>query len=66
MYFRFGRPPSWVPTASNMGQVQITTNEKPVVENIGFGFGMVLLSRVQTEIYVFPVWAANILCSDLW
>jgi len=35
------------------------------VENIGFGFGMVFLSSVQAEIYVFSVWAFTILGSDL-
>jgi len=48
-----------------MGQVQSINTEKPVVENIGFDFGMVSLSSVQAEIYVFPVWATAILCSDL-
>jgi len=33
-------------------------------ENIGFGFGMVFLSSEQTELYVFPVWAAAIFGSD--
>jgi len=32
------------------------TIEKPMVEKIGYGFGMVLLSSVQAEIYVFLVW----------
>jgi len=45
--------------------VQCITFEMPVVENNGFGFGMVFLSNVQAEINVFPVWAAAILCSDL-
>jgi len=43
MYFRFRRPPSRVPTSGNMGQVQSITTEKPMVENIGVGFGMVFL-----------------------
>jgi len=41
--------------------------EKPKVENIGFGFGMVFLSSgglQAAEIYVFPVWATVILGSD--
>jgi len=45
-------------------RVQSIIIKKPVAENIGFGFGMVFLSSVQVEIYVFPVWAAAILCSD--
>jgi len=45
-------------------RVQSITFEKPVVENIDFGFGIVFLSSVQAEIYVFPVWAAAILGSD--
>jgi len=44
--------------------IQSITIEKPVVENIGFGFGMVFLYSVQAEIYVFVVWAAAILGSD--
>jgi len=43
-------------------RVQSITFEKPVVKK-GFGFGMVFLSSVQAEIYVFTVWAAAILCS---
>jgi len=43
--------------------VQRITIEKPVIENIGFGFGIVFLSSVQAEIYVFPVCVAAILCS---
>jgi len=48
-----------------LDRVQSITIEKPVAENIGFGFGMVFLSSVQVEIYIFPVWAAANLCSDL-
>jgi len=44
-------------------RVQSITIENPVVENIRFGFGLVFLSSVQAEIYVFPVWVAAILCS---
>jgi len=35
--------------------VQSIAIEKPVVKSIGFGFGMVFLSSLQAEIYVFPV-----------
>jgi len=35
--------------------IQSITFEKLVVENIGFGFGMVFLFSVQVEIYGFPV-----------
>jgi len=45
-------------------RVQSITFEKLMVENIDFGFGMVFLSSVQGDIYVFPVWTAAILCSD--
>jgi len=34
--------------------VQSIIIEKPVVENIGFGFEMLFLSSVKAEIYVFP------------
>jgi len=36
-------------------RVQSITIEKPVIENIGLGFGMMFLSRVQAEIYVFYI-----------
>jgi len=47
-------------------RVQSITIENLVVENIGFGFGfgMVFLSSVQADKYVFPVCVAAILCSD--
>jgi len=46
--FVFRLPITW-------GRVRSITIEKPVVENIGLGFGMVFLSSVQAEIYVKPV-----------
>jgi len=49
---------------STWNKVPSITIEMPVVENIGFGFGMVFLSSVQAEIYVFPVCAAAIFGSD--
>jgi len=48
----------------DMDRVHSITIEKPVVENIGFEFGMVFLSYVHAEIHVFPVLVAAILGSD--
>jgi len=57
LHFLFRLPVRW-------DRAQSITIEKPVIENIDFGFGMVFLSSVQAEIYVFPVGAAAILDSD--
>jgi len=43
------------PLLVTCNRVQSIIIENLVVENIGFGFGMVFLSSVQAEIYVFPV-----------
>jgi len=58
------RTPSSVSTSGNMGQSSEYHHWKARDRNMGFGFGMVFLSSVQAEIYVFPVWAAAILGSD--
>jgi len=55
MYFRLGRPPSGFRLPETWDRVQSITFEKPMVEIIGFGFGMVFLASVQADAYVFPV-----------
>jgi len=64
MYFRLSGRYFGFRLLATWDRVQSITIEKLVVENIGIGFGMVFLSSVEAEIFVFPVWAAVILGTD--